>query len=125
MLPMSNPTAIALQFNDRINARDLDGLVELMTEAHLFVDKTGAKTRGHERVREIWAQFFELFPNYRNTFTQTTSQENTIVMIGSASCYEEALNGPALWKAVIEGERVAEWHVLDDAASNRAKLGVA
>ena len=32
---------VALQFNQKINQRDLDGLIELMTEGHIFIDNTG------------------------------------------------------------------------------------
>jgi ketosteroid isomerase-like protein len=30
--------AIALQFNDCINNRDIEGLTDLMTEDHVFID---------------------------------------------------------------------------------------
>jgi len=34
-----------LRFNERINARDLEGLVAMMTEDHFFVDSEGKKGR--------------------------------------------------------------------------------
>ena len=31
----------ALRFNEKINQRDLEGLVELMTDDHTFIDNSG------------------------------------------------------------------------------------
>ena len=36
---------VALKFNEKINQRNLDGLVDLMTDDHTFIDNSGDACR--------------------------------------------------------------------------------
>ena len=40
---------VVLRFNERINARDPGGLVEMMTEDHFFVDSGGDRDNDMEK----------------------------------------------------------------------------
>ena len=42
---------VVLRFNERINARDLEGLVGMMTEDHFFVDSEGERD---DEMEEGW-----------------------------------------------------------------------
>jgi hypothetical protein len=100
---------VALRFNEKINQRDLDGLVKLMTDDHIFIDNSG-DVDGN--MKEGWEGFFKNFPDYRNIFTSVTVTDNVAVMIGYSTCSNERrLNGPSLWTAKIRGGRVSEWRV--------------
>ncbi len=48
-----------------INRADVDGLLELMTERHVFVDALGSRTRGRRKMREAWLRYFQMVPGYR------------------------------------------------------------
>ena len=48
---------IALKFNEKINQRDLEGLVELMTDDHTFIDNSGDVTKGKDVMKEGWREF--------------------------------------------------------------------
>lgn len=40
--------SIALKFNEKINQQDLEGLAELMTDDHTFIDNSGEITKGKD-----------------------------------------------------------------------------
>jgi ketosteroid isomerase-like protein len=100
---------VALRFNEKINQRDLAGLVELMTDDHIFIDNAGDV---HRNMKEGWKVFFANYPDYRNVFTTVTVNDNAVVMVGhSTSSNERRLNGPCLWTAKVHGGRVSKWRV--------------
>ena len=101
----------ALKFNERINKQDLEGLAELMTNDHTFIDNFGEVTRGKEVMKEAWKDFFRKYPDYRNMFTCVTIQNNIVVMVGYSTCSYKPLDGPSIWTAKVRGELVSEWRV--------------
>jgi len=102
---------VALRFNEKINERNLEGLAELMAEDHAFVDSDGTVTKGKTVMKDVWAKFFDLYPDYRNVFTSVTVQGNVVVMVGYSTCSYKPLNGPTMWTAKVHGGRVSEWRV--------------
>lgn len=115
---------VALRFNEKINQRDIDGLVKLMTSDHTFIDKEGEEHKGREVMKEGWRSFFSSFPDYRNIFTRAQVEDDLVVMIGYSTCSYERLNGPSLWSAKVHEERVSEWRVYEDTPQNRRTLGI-
>ncbi len=111
-------------FNERINARDLDGLAALMTEDHVFTDSLDAKVSGKAQCVEAWRGFFAAFPDYRNTFTRLSSQASTATATGYSTCETPALDGPALWTAETRAGKVSHWRVYSDTPEVRARLGI-
>ncbi|MFX1486460.1 MAG: nuclear transport factor 2 family protein [Promethearchaeota archaeon] len=107
----SKQMLIALKFNEKINLRDLEGLADLMTDDHTFIDNFGEITKGKDAMKEGWREFFEKYPDYRNAFTCVTVRDNTVVMTGYSTCSHKPLNGPSIWTARIRGDRVSEWRV--------------
>jgi len=115
---------VALQFNDRISDRDIDGLGQLMTEDHTFIDKSGKVSRDHVAMIKGWTEFFEVYPDYRNIFTRVEVQGNRVIMLGRSECFYKPLDGPAIWTAIIRDGLVAEWRVCEDTAEIRRELGL-
>lgn len=121
----TNPSELvltALRFNEKINQRDLEGLAELMTDDHTFIDNSGEITKGKDVMKEGWRGFFEEYPDYRNTFTCVTTQDNIVVMVGYSTCSYEPLDGPSIWTAKVRDGRISEWRVywLDQRSSMEA-----
>ena len=56
---------VALRFNEKVNALDLEGLSSMMTSDHTFIDRDGDVDAGREQMTEGWMNFFERFPDYR------------------------------------------------------------
>ena len=104
--------SVALRFNEKINQRDAEGLAELMTEDHAFVDSDGAVSKGRDVMKEGWRNLFKQYPDYRNVFTSVTVQDDVVVMVGYSTCSYKPLNGPNVWTAKVTGGRVSEWRVI-------------
>lgn len=58
----SDAIEMVCRFNERINARDIDGLTELMTDDHLFTDPAGSQVVGKPACIVAWKSFFSTFP---------------------------------------------------------------
>ena len=116
--------SIALRFNERINARDLTGLGELMTEDHVFIDIPGEVHKGRDMMVPGWFSFFKNYPDYRNNFTHVEVKQNLVIMIGFSECSHEPLDGPAIWTAKIRDGFIAEWRVYDDNKEVRMELAI-
>lgn len=118
------PSTVAVAFNDRINARDLDGLASLMAPDHAFIDKAGVRIAGKPACLEAWRKFFEAFPDYRNEVYSAIAATNCVILIGRSTCSDRRLAGPALWTAKVAGALVTEWRVRDDAPAERRAIGL-
>ena len=120
----SDTKLIALQFNDCINKQNIKGLTGLMSEDHTFIDRAGEIDRGKESMTKGWIEFFEKFPDYRNTFTRVESRDDLVIVIGYAYWSEENKHDPVIWTAWIENDLVAEWRIYEDTEENRKKFGI-
>ena len=119
-----NSISIVLRFNERINARDLTGLSEMMTEDHTFIDISGEIHKSRDVMILGWAVFFKNYPDYRNNFTQIITQGNTVIMIGFSECSFDQLDGPAIWTVKLRDGLIAEWRVYDDTPEVRKMLEI-
>ena len=117
-----DPKLIALQFNECINRQDLDGLAELMTEDHTFIDREGKTGHPKEAMVQGWRNFFGMFPEYRNTFTRIQSIDNHVTILGFAYWSDEEPYDPVIWTATIVDDRVQEWRVHADTEANRKRF---
>lgn len=116
--------SIALRFNERINARDLTSLGEMMTEDHVFIDIPGEVHEGRPTMVSGWFEFFRLYPDYRNNFTHVEVKDGLVIMVGFSECSHDPLDGPAIWTAKIRDALVSEWRVYDDKEEVRTDLGI-
>lgn len=107
----SKSIVTALRFNEKINQQDPDGLAELMTEDHTFIDNNGRVTGGKDSMREGWRNFFERYPDYRTTITSVTIQNGIVAIVGHSACSDKQLEGPNIWTAKTRGGLISEWRV--------------
>ncbi len=119
-----DPKLVALQFNECINNRDLDGLARLMTEDHAFIDREDKVTQPKRVMVESWREFFSLFPDYRNTFSRVELRGNLVAMLGYAYWSKERPFDPAIWTAVVVEGLVREWRVYADTPDNRRRFNL-
>ena len=116
--------SVALRFNERINARDLTGLGEMMTEDHVFIDIPGEVFEGRPMMVSGWFDFFKNYTDYRNNFTHIEVKDGVVIMVGFSECSHDPLDGPAIWTAKIRDGLVSEWRVYDDKDEVRKELGI-
>lgn len=122
MSGQADARALATAFNARINARDLAGLIALMSADHTFIDTADNAVRGKEACAAAWSGFFAAFPDYRNVFERMAVVGDMVVIAGRSECSNAQLNGPALWSAKLDGALIKEWRVYADTPANRAAL---
>ena len=103
-----DPKLVAVQFNECINNRDLNGLEQLMTEDHSFIDRDGNVSQSREVMVRSWEKFFEMVPAYKNTFTKIESKENAVFILGHSYWSEKQPYDPVIWTATIVENRVRE-----------------
>lgn len=115
---------VVLRFNDCINAGDIEGLSQAMTDDHVFIDAADNRVSGKQACIHAWQGFFAAFADYRNHLEQFATHAGFVVVTGRSSCSDRRLDGPALWTARVRGDRVSEWRVLEDTTSNRRGLGL-
>jgi ketosteroid isomerase-like protein len=117
-----DPKFVVLQFNEYINNRDLQGLSNLMTEDHVFIDSNDDVHSGKGLMIKGWGDFFHQFPDYRNHFAIVESRGDRVFVIGHSTCSFKPLDGPALWTVKVEDGLIAEWRVYLDTVENRENL---
>jgi hypothetical protein len=143
-----DPIEIATSFIERINAADVAGLYELMTEDHIFQDALGERFIGREKMRHGWTQYFAMVGNYKVYVQNYFMNEDNVAMFGTASgSYPAKASGnaattpgtspagtapkgtdgfwevPAAWHVVVRCGQVAEWRVYADNQPLRKLMG--
>jgi ketosteroid isomerase-like protein len=144
-----DPIEIATAFIERINAADVAGLYELMTDDHVFQDALGERFVGREKMRHGWTQYFATVENYKVYVQDYFMREESVALFGTASgSYPRTKNSgelhaaeaksaqpaagnssdgfwevPAAWHAIVRNGLVAEWRVYADNQPLRKLMG--
>jgi ketosteroid isomerase-like protein len=118
-----SPLHVARRFIDCINAGDGAGLCELTTDDHRFIDSLGNVVSGRQTIEAAWAGYFRMVPDYRVAAEQWLADGDVVVIFGTASgtySPDGAVRPERFWstpicaRAVVRGDRVAEWRVYAD-----------
>jgi hypothetical protein len=126
------PPEVAAAFVARINEHDHDGLRQLMTEDHVFIDACDNHLAGRGTVCTAWKQYFAMVPDYWVKVDIMLHQDQTVALFGRAggSCMTSGSprsggrwDIPAAWQAEIRGSRVASWRVCADNLPMRRLMG--
>jgi hypothetical protein len=123
---------VALCFVERINRADLDGLAALMTEDHRFVDLTGDVEQGRDHMRDGWADYFRICPEYMIHIARISVQGSIVALQGRTTGShlglaraDEFRDEPVIWLASVRDDLVAEWCLIADTAEARSVWGLA
>lgn len=115
--------SIVIKFVKAINDHDVNEIVNLMSEDHIFIDATGHKSVGKNGMKEGWEGYYELVPDYQIEISDITENESVIGLFGYAKAtYKILANNlnsnfwriPASWKAIVEKNRVKHWQAYCD-----------
>ena len=71
-------------FAAAINSHDLEKIAALMSDDHTFIDAHGNEMAGKETMKEGWASYFGLFPDYYIEIEQIFSEGDLAVAYGYA-----------------------------------------
>jgi ketosteroid isomerase-like protein len=113
----------ALKFVNEINRHDVESIVAMLADDHLFTDSVGQEVRGKERMREGWAAYFAMFPDYHIGIKEWFQNGRVVGLFGQASG-TLAVNGsmpaenrwkmPAAWRATVRDNLIVQWQVFAD-----------
>ena len=126
-----------LAFIDRINAHHVEGLAELMSDDHTFIDAHGNQVCGKERMSAGWRGYFEWFPDYYIEVTEVFEARDALGSDEASAIVEAREDGetfalfgfaggsfkgkqsecwrlPVAWKASVRDGRVTLWQVFAD-----------
>jgi ketosteroid isomerase-like protein len=114
---------IAQAFVRAINRQDVERMAELMSPAHRFIDSLGKVIEGREKMREGWAAYFRMVPDYSIAIEEFYPSDPVVLMLGMASgtfSRDGGLNPENRWqtpvaiRVLVEEGLVAEWRVYAD-----------
>ena len=121
--------AVVREWIARINRRDLAGLVDMMTEDHVFFVDGEQPTVGRAAMEKAWRGYFDAFPAYRIFEDDHVERGGTVFVIGHTTGSHvpppaELIPGCVIWRAVVRSGQLAEWSIFDATPANRARLGL-
>lgn len=114
---------VAQAFVRAINRQDVDRLTEMMSAAHRFVDSLGNTVDSRDKMREAWAAYFGMVPDYAVAIEEYYPADPVVILLGMASgTYtrdgklrpENRWQTPIAIRALIEDGLVAEWRIYAD-----------
>ena len=73
-----------LSFIDRINAHDVDGIMELVSPEYEFVNSSGDHFRDRQFIRDTWTAQFHNHPDYRIRVEHVISDAECVGVFGWA-----------------------------------------
>lgn len=112
-----------IKFIDAINNHQVDEIVSLMSDDHIFIDGQGNTSMGKQGMSEGWKGYFELFPDYTIEVTDIIAGEPVIGLFGFVhATYKNIADEsnsnfwktPASWKAIVENNKIKHWQVYCD-----------
>ena len=113
---------IALDFVDAINTHNIDKIITLMTNDHVFIDAYG-NCESKETMKEGWRGYFSWFPDYLIEVDDVLVSGDTVVLLGYAGGTYRGNTTPdkkyhwripAAWRVVIGNGMVKIWQVYAD-----------
>ena len=116
-------TRIVTDFVQAINNSDVDGILDLITEDHEFIDSQDNIMTGKEKLKQAWDVYFTMFPDYKIEINEILEKGSLMCILGYASGTYTKQNIqdnnnywriPAAWSAVIKEDKVKQWQVYAD-----------
>ena len=126
-----SPLEIVEALADAINRHDVDAIMRIVHDAHVFVDSLGNEIRGAAAVREAWEGYLALVPDYWVRIDHGVLAPEYIALFGAAGGTlavdgklqpENWWETTAAWRAEIVDGRVAKWQVYADYEPVRSRM---
>ena len=87
-----------------------------MADDHTFIEAHGNEMTGKETMKENWASYFQLFPNYYVEVEEILTKGDLAMAYGyaGAGTGEKAWKIPAAWRAIARDGKIKLWQVYAD-----------
>lgn len=119
---MSNQ-AVFENFVLQINDHNVDGIIALISDDHVFTDAQGIHFEGKDNLKAGWTAYFKMFPDYKITINKSMEDATVFLAEGTAEgTYggTKSVSGdnyfkiPAAWRAEIDNAKVKSWQIYAD-----------
>jgi len=121
--------SVTLAYVNQINQGNASDLVGFLAEDHEFIDISGKRETGAERVAKNWQEYLEKYPDYKIFVNRIFKIKNEIYLIGHTigSHLElpedvEFITEGVIWKAVVKNRKIVKWQLFKDTLHNFDKM---
>ncbi|MGA9583929.1 MAG: nuclear transport factor 2 family protein [Terracidiphilus sp.] len=80
----SSAESIAHAFVRAINRQDVNRLTALMSPSHRFIDSLSNVVEGRDKMRESWAAYFRMVPDYSVAIEELYPSDPVVILLGVA-----------------------------------------
>jgi len=117
--------ATVLEFVERINAHDVDGILELMSDDYRFINSAGDTFRGKAFMRATWRAHFVQYPDFQIRVDRVLADDEAVGLFGMAQgtlnsdgqiLEENHWEVPAAFMGIARGGKMLHWQVFSDTA---------
>jgi ketosteroid isomerase-like protein len=114
-----------LEFVERINSHDVDGILDLMADDYRFVNSAGDTFRGKAFMRATWRAHFVQYPDFQIRVDRVIADDEAVAIFGLAQgtltrngeMFEENhWEIPSAFLGVAKDGKMTHWQVFSDAS---------
>ncbi len=116
---------IITDFIDKINHKDVEGVVSLLSINHTFIDGEGEVKRDYERIANGWRDYLTTQKSYRIYIRQIFELEDSVAIIGHTTGSHLALSDEVefhsegvIWLAKVVENKISQWQIFRDSIEN-------
>lgn len=116
---------IITDFIDRINHKDIEGVVTLLSDNHTFIDGEGQTKTDYERIANGWRDYLNSHKNYKIYIRQIFELEDSTAVIGHTTGSDLALSDEVefhskgvIWLAKVAKGKISHWQIFSASIEN-------
>jgi ketosteroid isomerase-like protein len=115
--------ATVLEFVERINAHDVEGILDLMAEDYRFINSAGDTFRGKTFMRATWRAHFVQYPDFQIRAQRVLADDEAVGIFGWAQgtytrdgqiLEENHWEVPAAFLGIAQDGKMTHWQVFSD-----------
>jgi len=112
-----------LEFVERINAHDVDGILDLMSDDYRFINSAGDTFRGKAFMRATWRAQFVQYPDFQIRIDHVLADGGAVGLFGMASgpltrdgeiLDENHWEIPSAFLGIAKDGKMIHWQVFSD-----------
>lgn len=126
-----NPADIAIEFIEKINRRDFNGLLNIMSPKHMAVDAKGDGATGKENAMKMIRDYTIEWPDFQIYINDIYVDQDNVIIIGrtTGSCADTAraaeIKDRLIYALKVGDEFINEFrYALEDNEKNRRELNL-
>lgn len=127
----SEAMRITLDFVDKINQGDVQGLMSMLSPDHTFIDIQGNVKEGEPQIMEAWQEYLHTYPDYQIFIHRFFNLDDGAALVGHTtgshlglSDVDEFQTEGIIWVSQVKGGKLTSWKLYHDTHENYERLGL-